>query len=662
MTPNPSSGKQGLPQKPTGHKYKRTAKFMLGQFIISMIGVPLYSSIASAQTTSCAGNGSSNCYDLYQGTINAMRQAAVQLSEFSSLTATTNGALFYVNAFTGGTMVSGAMTYNLANTAPNSSNTALTSWTAIACPSSGGAVGSYELEYTVSNELELTSDTELENTSSTMMEGSAEVGIEYKSPSVTGGYDPSASLSFDYGVEYESSASTGYGTANSSGTESTLSQVIEYDVPEGYAQTFTLTSTTSTYSAVPWSAPVALTGTLGSVTYSQQWKNSIAPASSQQVNYKGTMVNANVWLPPVVWSSTSNSPALVSPSGAYAFFPTPNAALLGDYLSGPGSMKQIYWEGEWYGTSGQGMDLRLDVGPCTGGCAGTFWATNSAGTTVAWDSNSSPQYLAMQDDGNLVGYSDSWEVLWSSNTSQGTFSTGPLMNATPVPAVSTILPPSGQAFIASGTYASTTYTSNAWVQYGPQVALTQSQLNACGGSSASRQDKNKPDSLASNLETYAGYTVANESIESAGVLFAQNNNRVNDDPRLRYEEEQRRANVRQDVGQGTNPNAAQLLQNQSQQNQALKNRSPEEARRVGKEKTSKLEKLKSPMVLSADNYFATTLPGFKVVKLTNRSNNLTSKFLTVPGPSSLENTPKPIKTKRIKWKPRYHSKFSVKSR
>ena len=634
-------------------KFQRSRKFLLSQLIISLIGAPLSITVSHAQT-SCTGS-SANCYDLYQGTLNAMQQAGVQLSEFTSMSATANGAGFYPTAFTGGTLVSGTMTYDLSSTPPNSSNTALTSWTAIACPSSGGAVGSYELEYTVSNELELTSDTSVENTSSTAMNGSAEVGIEYKSPSTTGGADPSASFSFEYGVEYESSSSTGYGTANSSGTESTLSQVVEYDIPEGYAQTFTLTSTVSTYSSIPWSAPVALTGTLGSLTYSQQWKNTInPPASTQQVNYKGTMVNANVWIPPVVWEASSTVPMqpLASPSGAYAFFPTPNAALLGDYLKSPGSMEQTYWEGEWYGTSGQGMKLKLDSS-CTGNCAGSFWASNYDGSTVAWDSNTSPQYLAMQDDGNLVGYSPSWEVVWTSNTSKG-INPAPILNATPVPAVSTVLPPSGQAFIATGTYASTTYTSNAWVQYGPQVALTQEQLNQCSATTASNKVITQPNSLAASLEKYADYAIASESTESSGVLLAQNN-RPNDDPRLKYEE--RRSNIRQDVEQRPDSNLIQ-----QQQSQPIQNKLPIDARKADNRRTSKLEKLKSPLVLSPEQYFATTLPGFKVVKLSNRSNNLTNKLLTIPGPSSLENTPKPVKVKKFKWKPRYHTKFGVKSK
>lgn len=637
-------------------KFKRSSKFLLTQLMISLIGAPLTSTISQAQT-SCSGS-SANCYDLYQGTLNAMQVAAqngAQLSEFASMTNTANGALFYPTAFTGGALVSGTMTYDLSNTPPNSSNTALTSWTAIACPSSGGAVGSYELEYTVSNELELTSDTSVENSSSTAMNGSAEVGIEYKSPSTTGGADPSASFSFEYGVEYESTSSTGFGTSNSSGTESTLSQVVEYDIPEGYAQTFTLTSTVSTYSSIPWSAPVALTGTLGSVTYSQQWKNvSNLPAATQQVNYKGTMVNANVWLPPVVWQSnaTGGTQLLASPSGAYAFFPTPNAALLGDYLKSPGSMEQTYWEGEWYGTSGQGMALRLDSS-CTGGCAGSFWATNSAGTTVAWDSNSSPQYLAMQDDGNLVGYSSSWDVVWTSNTSKGV-NPAPQVNATPVPSVSTVLPPNGQAFVATGTYASTTYTSNAWVQYGPQVALTQEQLNQCNATTASNKVIIQPNTLAANLEKYADYIVSNESLQSSGVLLAQNN-RNNEDPRFRYEE--RRPEIRQDVERRSDSDS--ILR---QQNQATQNRLPNDAGKPGNRRTSKLEKLKSPLVLSPDQYFVASIPGFKVVKLSNRSNNLTNKLLTVPGPSSLSDTPKPVKVKKFKWRPRYHTKIGVKSK
>lgn len=653
-----------LPCDHQGRRIKRTSSFVLGQLIVSLAGLPLASTVANAQSTSCAN--SANCFDLYQGTITAMQTAApnAQPSEFSSMTYTGNGAQFFPVSFTGGTLLSGPMTYNLANTPPNQENTTLTTWTGIACPNSGGAQGTYTLESTYSNQLTLTSDTSVENTSSTFMEGSAEVSIEYTSPALTGGVDPGASLAFDYGQEYESSTATSYGTSTDSGTESTISQEINYNIPEGYAQTFSLVGQTSVYSSVPWSAPVMLAGTLNSVTYAQQFKS--FPSSNlfttQQVNYNGTMVNANVWLPPQIWYAEpppgGAMGGLASPSGAYMYLPTQYADLAGWFLSGAGSLDTIYYEGQWYGTYSQGMQLRLDSSCDTSaGCAGSFWGTNYAGSETAWDSNTSPQYLAMQDDGNLVGYSANWSVLWSSKSGKGVVP-APQINATPTPTPSQVLPPSGQSFIASGTYASQTLTSNAWVQYGPQVALTQDQINTCNGmTTTSSLNAPKSTTLAAapaTPETEAGYALVKTSTSTAPMQLAQNDDRRRDDPRLNNE--QRRQNLRQDVEQRqkaqANPDAVQA----SPVN-------PDEVRKAkDRNKVTKLKKLKSPMVLKPSQYYATDLSVFKVVKLSVRSDNLNNKFITVPGPSSVSDLPTPIERREVRLKPRLHKTFSVKPR
>ncbi len=658
---------QNVPHDASGRRIKRTSTFLLVQLAVSVASMPVATPNAMAASSAWstlpsnpnpnASNctGSNPCYDIYQGTLAAMQAAAPQ-AQPSGLPGNWVG-LYYPTAFTGGLMVSGPMNYNLSNTPPNSAQTTLTSWTAVACPTSGGAVGSYDLSYTVSNELELTADTSIENSSSTSMSGTAEVAIAYKSPSTTGGIDPSASFSFDYGTEFSSTTSTGFGVTNTAGTSSTLSQEIEYNIPEGYAQTFYLVATTSTYAGIPWTAPIALGGTLGTVTYTQMAKSTGAmPTSTQQVNYNGTMVNANVWIPPQVWSASGSAASwgmLASPSGTYVYMPTSYAALAGYYIESLGNAPTIYWEGELNGTKDQGMQLRLDTScDSSTGCAGLFWGSNYSGSAVAWDSNTSPQYVAMQDDGNLVGYSSTWQVLWSSKSGKGVLPP-PFGNATPTPTPATVLPPNAFAFTASGTYSSTAYTSDAQLSYGNQVPLTQDQINKCNNpTNTSSINAPNTNMLASSPEAEAGYVLVKTSTGSAPMIVAQNDDRRRDD--RRPNDGQRREVLRQDVEQQqqrVNPNAVGATPVDPAAD-ALK------AKRSNK--VTKLKKLKSPMELRKDQYYATTLPGFKVVKLSVRSENLNNKFITEAGPTEVESSP--IKTREIKWNPGLNKKMSVKGR
>ena len=660
-----------LPRNHKGHQIKRTSGFLLGQLIVSLAGLPLTSAVANAQT-SCS-QSSSSCLDLYQGTLNAMQAAApdAQPSEYASLTTSAMGALFYPTAFAGGTLTSGAMTYDLSTTPSNSNSTVLTSWTTVACPGAGNSKGTYTLEYTISNDLEISSDSSVENSSSSFMEGSAELSIKYTSPALTGGVDPEGSLAFDYGQEYESTMSTGFGTSNSSGTESTLSQEVEFDVPEGYSQTFTLNGMISTYSLVPWSAPVMLTGPLTSVTYSQQFKSyPNPPASTQLVESTGgtgtAKVNANIWIPPAVW--TANPPPggingiLASPSGAYACAPTPNTSFQCWFLSQAGKLETLFSDYAALGVENEGMQMVLSTTPCDwSDCAPTsnLWFTTYAGNPP--DGVAGPkeetQYLAMVDNGTLTGYSATWETTIAFGFAMTTTSTppAPVIDATPVPTTAQLLPPNGQSFTASGTYNSNTLTSNATVTYGTQLPLTQDQINMCnGGTSISNLNTPKPTTLAatpSTPESEAGYVLVKASTSAAPMLLAQSDERRHDDPRLING--QRRQNLRQEVEQQrASPNALESSP-----------ATPADVRKAkDRNKAAKLMRLKSPMVLKHSQYYATSLPVFKVVKLRVRSDNLTNKLLTVPGPSSMEDLPTPVRTQEVKVKPDLKKTFSVKPR
>ena len=666
----------------TDRPVKHTSSFVLGQLIVSLAGLTLASTVANAQT-SCP-QGSSSCLDLYQGTLNAMQTAApdAQPSEYASLTASAMGALFYPTAFAGGALTSGTMTYDLSSTPSNSTSTVLTSWSTVACPRSGNSQGTYTLEYTISNELEISSDSSVENSSSTFMDGTAELSIKYTSPALTGGVDPEASLAFDYGVEYESTMSTGFGASNSSGTESTLSQEIEFDVPEGYSQTFTLSGMISTYSKVPWSAPVMLTGPLTSVTYSQQFKSyPNPPASTQQVAVAtgagSFKVNANVWIPPAVWTASpppgSSNGLLASPSGAYACGPMPTGQMQCWFLSQAGisEIVQSYYP-VGVNVANEGLQMVLNTTPCTWSACkyptANYWFTNYAGTPP--DAVDMPQeetqYLAMTDSGGLYGYSASWQ-----GTIPGPFPWGapatplaPVIDATPVPTTAQLLPPSGQSFTASGTYNSNTLTSNATVTYGPQIPLTQAQISCCNdpsscsgsgnGTATSSLNAPKPATLAvtpTTPESEAGYVLVKASISAATMLLAQSDERRHDDPRLING--QRRQNLRQEVEQQrASPNALESSPAPPADVRKAKDRN----------KAAKLMKLKSPMVLKPSQYYATSLPVFKLVKLSVRSDNLTNRLLTVPGPSLLKDLPTPVKTREIHWKPRLQKTFSVKPR
>lgn len=617
------------------HRFKRTSSFLLGQLIVSLAGLPLASSVATAQTT-CQGGAS--CFDMYQGTISAINTAGWQ--PFPNGTTQSIPANWYMQSFTGGTLTSGPMSYTVPAGQGVPVQTTLTSVTVYNCPNAtSDFTGSGTIELVMSNETEITSDTEVENTSSTFMEGGGSFTIGYKPPSTTGGVNGSVEFDFDYGVEYDQSKASSYGVSNQSGTESIMSLDFNYDVPAGYIQTIPVVANVSSYSDTSWTAPAYLSTTSSPITSAMYWQQftSVGPLPTYTSSVAGTGTPANVWYPGVTWASESQQ-VLASPSGAYAFWPNWTDTLVGAYLQNTEQADISYYEGA---NDQQNMVLRLDMGPCTDGCAGTFWATNGAGTAPTWDSNTSPAYIAMQNDGNLVGYNSSNQSIWSSKSGKGTITPPQATISNPSP--TTLLPPNGQSFMATGTYAATTYDTKAQLGNSSSVAMTTAQIDSlCGTNRSSgviRQPKSmQQNSTSSNAfdgsyastspESEAGYVLIKASNQGQ-VQLAQQDNRDRSSERSVRRDELRQQIQQRDVADEliTGDSSAKDLDIQ-------KRTSPKAG--LASVKPMKLVKLKSPMILKSNQFYAVNMPGFKVKKITVQSAGLSNFNGFIPGPSNID--------------------------
>lgn len=650
-----------VPHDAAGRRIKRSSTFLLVQLAVSMAGLPLASSVTHAQNSNCVGGAS--CYDMYQGTIAAINAAGYQ--PYANGTTQQYPAYWNVTSFTGGTLYSGPMGYITPAGEGTPTVTTLTSVTVFNCPSNTSSfTGSGTMEVTMSNSTEITSDTGVENTSSSFMNGSASLTIGYKPPSSTGGVNESGTFSFEYGVEYDKSESTSWGKSVDSGTESVMALDFDYDVAPGYIQTIPVNATVTQYSNSTWTAPVYLSNSTPiNVIYSQMFK-SVGATPTYSSNVAGTGVAGNVWYPPTTWASVSGQ-LLASPSGVYAFWPNWTDDLIGVALQNSEQANIIYSKGT---SDNQNMILRLDNGPCTGGCAGTFWATNGAGTAPTWDSNTSPAYIALLDNGNLVGYNSENSQIWTSNTSKGVLQApqSSYQNASP----STLLPPNGASFTASGTYASTTYDTKATLGGGSATPMTSAQISAyCSGaksegrtkpqvSDASKQSADESSWNQSQLASFspeveAGFVLVKTSAKQEPIQLAQQDIR---DRQVRRDV--RRNELRQDATQRLDvPGTQQDSSRVDSQNQNATDRLDSKPKSL---KPVKLVKFKSPMILNPNQYYAAALPGFKVKRITVRSDNLTNMNGFFPGPASTDGTniegAKEVKLDRIGNKTRFRIK------
>jgi len=277
------------------------------------------------------------------------------------------------------------------------------------------------------------------------------------------------------------------------------------------------------------------------------------------------------------------------------------------------------------------MNLYLNGVECNPSeCSGSFWAANTAGNTVVWDSNTSPAYLAMQDDGNLVGYNSSNQAVWTSNTDYGiTTSPQSYYSATPSQLLA-----NSTAFTATGTYSATTYEAQASMGPGTAALLTSDQITQyCANPDISGQ---VPVTSQNNLVDESVAIQEKSSIYNDGVdLFAASSGLMKT---LHDESAQGKFIL---VGDPVNPKDARILERKDSirdgqsdpLNRGTDSRSNQNNR--GSNKTlitpnsnkkglGKVVHINGPIELRKDQYYAANLPGLKVTKVVITSDNLTN--------------------------------------
>ena len=628
---------------------KNAAKTMIAQAVISLIGFPFASNITYAQqsttpqstTPNCSGYATGTSTDLYCATLGAIQAYGYQPA--SSTTGQSINGYWTLGSFQGGNMVSSPMVITAPAGQGTPVATILASTFIYNCPgNTKAATGSVTVSQTVSNSTDISSTTSVTNSSSSYNGGSATIAIGYTSPVETGGGNGSASASYDWGSTSETDTTTGGGTDNASGTSSTYTYESNYSVLPGYGQYVSIVDNVTQYAGANWTSTMSLTGNLTGTIFGQVFKSTQAPQSTT-TSINGSGVPANIWYPTTTWTSTAGD-VLASPAGTYAFIPNWTADLVGFNWAGVNSANSTYYQGGWYGTTNQGMNLLLDGGACTGGCAGNFWATNTAGNTVAWDSNTSPAYLAMQDDGNLVGYNSSNTVIWASNTANG-ITTPPQSY---YPATPSQLLANSTAFTATGTYSATTYEAQAAMGPGTATLLTSDQITQyCANPDSSGQ---APVTSQINLEDESIAMLEKSSVYTDGVdLFSAGSVLMN----ALYDPSAQGKFIL--VSDPVNPKDARILERKDSVrdgqsdplNRGTDSRSNQNNR--GNNKTlitpnsnkkglGKVVHINGPIELRKDQYYAANLPGLKVTKVVITSDNLTNYvgFSSEKPPKGLE--------------------------
>jgi hypothetical protein len=649
-------------------------KTIIAQSIMSMVGLPLFSNLAMAQTTTCTSS-SVSCVDLYQGTISAIQaygyQPATTISNAPLAISSSTTAPYGLN---GGVLSGSAMNITVPSDQGTPVNTVLTSTYLYNCPgNTTNFTGTIEISSTISNSTTITSDSTVTNSNSTFNNGSATVGISVsEGNTATDGASgtESGSYTYSWGQTYETQTSTSSGTSVDDGTASTVSYTANYDLAPGYGQYGQITADVTSYTSDDWSSNITLTSPstnpIVSQLYYQGYINVFnTPTYVSSIN--GSGVAANIWYAPGAWNAGTT---LASPSGAYNTYVGYTGYLQVQDWDGTGLNGQgVIWnEGGWYGTSGQPMILELQSS-CTGDCAGALWAVNDTYTTVEWDSNTSPSFIAMQDDGNFVGYTgtpSSATAIWSSGTNYGT-------SASPLPSYSTfitnpttLLGSSAQAFVATGTYSATTYDSVAQMGLTTPAALTQDEIDTyCGGSSSSTSQGTSSINSPNKHRYLDGsdFAVKNPNIIHAALsdgqkgkflLASDRSDQRRDLDQYGQDPRNRNQNLRND-GQGDSTMPRNGQSGSADRNDKLNSKKP--IKPLGK-----LVKLNGDFELKKDQYYVADLPGLKVNKVVIRSQNHTN----YNGFVGLE-TPKGSGwgrdgAQQIKLKLGNHRKFSVKPR
>lgn len=670
-----------VPHDVSGQRMKRSRAFLLSQLIISLTSSPLATSLAHAQSssTTCTGSSAGSCVDLYQGTISAIQAYGYQTPEMNSLASTTGGTKSYLQSFAGGVLSGGTMTFSESSGSPGE-YVASSVWV-WNCPSSvKNATGTVELTVAVDNSTTITSDSSVSNSSSTFNQGENTVSLSYTSPpSPYGSASASDVMSYTWGSTYDTSSTTSSSNTTTSSSGASTNYPVPYDVPPGYATTVSISVATNVYSGVNWSAPVSLTSPsnspLANMQYIQQYVNTTPPNATTTVNYNGSSVNANIWYAPITWPCQPDgqggcSPGtLADPTGQYTYWPTQYATLVGAVLTGAGSYDQIYWKGQSNANNAQGANLVYSTSENDGSL---FYLTNyTTGEVVLNPKVTQGGFVALLENGNLTAYNSAGSLLWSTDVGQGV-KTPQITTASPTPTPSELLPTNSttqlpQAFIATGTYSAISYDSKGSAGSSAPTPMTSEQISQnCSPGSKPSGTQIQPVSnntlpasstggtVAMSPEIDAGYTLMKASLNGGSqgsYILAQNDDRLDRREDRRNDNDERRS--------------AETL-NGVKAGEAA--RSPAKAIKKAVDhddkhkKLGKLKHIKGPIALRPDQFYAAKLPGFKVVKVVVKSDNLTNYSGFAPGNSQLTNNTFSGEKREVKLNVGNHMKTSVQPR
>lgn len=604
-------------------------KVLAAQLALSISSLPMMSGYTFAQTVppNVASSGStctspsSTCLDLYQGTISAIQQYNYQPYSNSQK------SQWKIQSFTGGVLQASPMVIVTPSGQGTPTNEVIGSTMVYNCPANTNPnSGTITVTATVSDTTEISSSTEVMNSNSGFNSNSASVNISYSSPpSPYGSASVGASYTYEWGTSYENSTTTGGGTTVNNATGSEYVFNVNYSVAPGQYQYVQITDSVVKYTGANWTSNVTLTGDISNNIYTQYFINTVPPTSANFKIPQGVDANryANVWVAPKSWNS-ANGDQMASPNGAYAYLPNFNNYLISIYWTGSDKTNWGYAQGtSQYGNTG----FTYSLNPIAGNTPNLVGVTNTTPGNTFWAANPGIQYLALLDEGWLTAYDANWNVIWTSawyweptplyNPSQA-------MNVTPAQVL-----PNGQAFTATGTYNATTYNSTATVGVSTPVAMTQDMINSYCSIYYSDSKHDKQSQLASNSE--------NKGYGFVSVQNIQNQNsrgRAEQIPAPRREAIQNNPNIQNNrvLQNGPLQNGPQDRDNGAGANLrdgavaggvvggAVGASSPKSK---AKEKR-KVERLKSPLTLKSDQFFASNLPGVKISKVVVHSENLNS--------------------------------------
>ena len=692
-----------------GRQFKRSSSFLLGQLIFSLVGAPLITPFAHAQTGSTCTGGDS-CIDLYQGTISAIQAYGYQPPSLSGSNANTNGASLYLQSFEGGVLNGGTMAFTQNGGTPGTDTiNSVFVWN---CPDAPAPVsGTVYATVTVTNSSTLSSDTSVSNTNSSFNQGTNTVSLSYQTPpSPYGSATASDVMSYTWGSSTTNSSTSSSSSTTTDSSSSTTSIPVQYNLKPGQATTVQITLDTTVYSGDSWSAPVSLSTTtqtlpqqsvpLSNLQYNQQWKNWIPPNTTTTVNDNGTSVNANVWLAPASWYCFPNGTGgcqaqyLVDPTGQYTYWPTQYGTIGGWVLTGPGAVDQIYWEGaSGYGDN-TGMEMYYNNSQVSGSYLYGLMPVNN---DTVWNPKVT-EYgsLALLENGNLVALNDSGAIVWSSNAGQGVKTPSlqavpsnsiptpqQLLGSTSVPTLMVDSSGTGYttssqnvtafAFYATGSYSSNSYDNTGTAGTTGNAAMTSSQISQyCPNGSKQSGSQNLNSSVvpggnagltfAANdsghtPEEAAGYTLSRASFglgQQGSYQLAQND--VRRDLGGRELERGREAPRSEGV---TDVNDVDRQRNMSPQDKAIK-RAVEGDGKV--KKLVKVKHIRGPIVLRPNQFYASSSPGVKVLKVVVDSDNMTNFSGFAPGDSQAMIDPKASDSRKVELKVGHQLVTNVKPR